>query len=147
MHGEPGLAPYNSERRRRDYFVRVVIYQAGPDDSLRLDDFAKNSVHPMVTVQAAHAQPELSAVAEVHLALRHGEVVGREPTHQMFGFRPREENQRTGRVEDARDGELAIANGHFAVERHRKLSFPCVTYSPSRPSVCPRPSTAAISLT
>src|SRR5580693_6130259 len=92
MHGEPGLAAHNGERYRRDHFVRVVIQHAGPDDSLVFDDFAKDAVHPMVLAEAAHAQPELSAVAEVHLALRHGEVVGREPTHQMFGCGPREEN-------------------------------------------------------
>src|ERR1700693_238534 len=147
MHSEPVFTAKLGEGHRREHFVGLVTQHAGPDDPLWLDDFAKDAVHPMVLAEAAHAQAENSAVAEVHLAGRHGEVVGRKPAHQVSRLGPRREDERAGRLKELGDPELAIANGNFGVGRHRMLSFECVRYSPRRPRVCVSPSTAPNALT
>src|SRR5215469_6077356 len=116
MGRQPSLAAAEvGECHGGHHFVAVMFQRADPHDSLRRNDLAKDSVHPMVPAEPAHTKTELAAVAELHLARRHGEVVGREPARQVLGLRPSLEDETPRRVEDACDRQLAIAGGHFGV--------------------------------
>src|SRR5271156_4665961 len=96
------------KRDRRHHFGAFVFQNPGPDDSLRLDDFAIDAVDPMVSAKAAHTQPIRSADAEIHLAFRHRKPVRRKPSLQMFRLTESLEYERTRRIKDPRDSQLAI---------------------------------------
>src|SRR5271156_2536404 len=134
------------KRDRRHHFVAFVFQNPGPDDSLRLDDFAIDAVDPMVSAKAAHTQPIRSADAEIHLAVGHREPVRRKPSLQMFRVAPGLEHERARRIKDPRDSQLAIASLGLSVNTHRALSFTRAKCSLRRPSVCFSPSTAPNSL-
>src|SRR5712671_7697320 len=93
----------------RQYFAAGhIIEVAGPDDSLCRDDFPIDTVRVMLPAAGrAHAQAITAANAEVHLADRQREAIGAEPVHQVLGLGPCLEHERSWRVEDSRDDELA----------------------------------------
>src|SRR5579862_5260149 len=122
MHAHSGPAAKLSERHRRHNFVAVVFHHAGPDNPLRLDDLAIDTVHPMLEAKAAHTEAKLAAGAKVHLADRDREVIRSKPSHQMLGLSPRLEHKRAGRIEDARDAELALPNRNLRCGTRRGLS-------------------------
>src|SRR5271155_114279 len=142
MHSQAGLAAMLFEGDRRHRFSAFVFQHAGPDDSLRLDDFAIDAVDPMVSAKAAHRQPIGSADAEIHLAIRHRKPVRRKPSLQMFSLTESLKHERARRIEDPRDSQLAIASIDLNFSTHRALSLTRARCSPRRPSVCFSPSTA-----
>src|SRR5580658_8852674 len=119
MHGQAGLAALLFEVDRRHRFGAFVFQDSGPDDSLRLDDFAIDAVDPMVSAKAAHTQPIRSADAEIHLAVRHRKPVRRKPSLQMFRFTESLEHERARRIKDPRDSQLAIASLDLSIRTHR----------------------------
>src|ERR1700685_2520714 len=141
MHSQARLAAMLFEGDRRHRLGAFVFQYAGPDDSLRLDDFAIDAVDPMVSAKAAHTQPIISADAEIHLAVRHRKPVRRKPSLQMFRLTESLEHEGKGRIKDPRESQRAIASLDLSVNTHRALSFTRARCSPRRPSVCFRPST------
>src|SRR5882757_6545589 len=109
MHREFGLAlMFGEGHRRQDFAAGHIFKDAGPDDSLCRDDFPIDTVRVMLPAAGrAHAQAITAANAEVHLADWQREAVGAEPVHHVLGLGPRLEHERSWRVEDSRDYELA----------------------------------------
>src|ERR1700735_611472 len=142
MHRQAGLAAMLFEGDRRHRFSAFVFQDAGPDDSLRLDDFAIDAVDPMVFAKPAHTQPIGSADAEIHLAIRHRKPIRRKPSLHMLRLTESLEHERPRRIEDPRDSQLAIASPDLSANTHRAISLTRAKCSPRRPSVCFSPSTA-----
>src|SRR5271156_5707280 len=122
MHSEAGFASMLFEHDRPPHFGAFVFPPAGPDDSLRLDDFAIDAVDPMVSAKAAHRQPIGSVDAEIHLAIRHRKPVRRKPSLQMLRLTERLEHERPRRVKDPRDCKFALACLNLSNRAHRKFS-------------------------
>src|ERR1700689_1986085 len=110
MHSQARLAAMLFEGDRRHRFGAFVFQYAGPDDSLRLDDFAIDAVDPMVPSKAAHTQPIGSADAEIHLAVRHRKRIRRKPSLQMFRLTESLEHERARRIKGPHDSQLVIAS-------------------------------------
>src|SRR5271156_4880489 len=107
MHSQAGPAAMLFEGDRRHHFGAFVFQNAGPDDSLGLDDFAIDAVDPMVLAKAAHTQPICSAAAEIHLAVGHRKPGRRKPSLQMVRLTESLEHERARRLKDPRDSQFA----------------------------------------
>src|ERR1700734_2873598 len=125
MHSQAGLAAVLFERDRRHRFSAFVFQDAGPDDPLRLDDFAINAVDPMVFAKPAHTEPIRSADAEIHLAVRHRKPVGRKPSLQIFRLTESLEHERPRRIKDPRDSQFGTARFDFSIWTHANFSCFC----------------------
>ena len=92
--------------RRPAVSVRPTI---GPDNSLRRNDFMKDSLLPMVlTVGSTLVDTIVSALTQLPSENAAAEAFRADPSGEMLGLGPAFEDQFARRVEDALDDEHAL---------------------------------------
>src|SRR5207249_7218056 len=85
----------------------LVLPRPCANETLRLDDLAKDAPQPMIgTLRRAHAEAEGATRADVHLAERSREALRAPPAGQVLGLRPGFEDETARRIKDPRDDEL-----------------------------------------